>query len=192
LFFSLFYFLHTHKKSYKYGIAGIFVIFLIAVTIIQLFPNRIEKKLRSLTFEDLKTKNIFEARNVIWKTSYSLAMKHTMWGIGIGYQPEDYLTAEELKMYEKPLSFINTHNQFLQTFLEQGIIGFCLLTFFILYSFYYAIKTKRYLLFMLLIEIFINMFFESLFELSYGIFTFSLFYCLFVVKNNIFATVSKK
>ena len=45
---------------------------------------------------------------------------------------------------------------------------------------------------MLLIIFGINMFFESMLERSAGIFALNLFFCFFVVKNNIFATACEK
>jgi O-antigen ligase len=191
LLFSVFYFLHIQKKSYLYGIVGVLAVLLITVAIVKLLPNRMENNLVKVSSGHLQTKSILGIRGDIWNTTYQLAMENKMLGIGSGYHPESYLTEEGLAIIGKHSSFINAHNQFLQTFLEHGIVGFLLLVFLIIYSFYFAIKTKNYLLFMLMINIGINIFFESMFERSHGIFTFNLFYCLFIVKNNIFASDSK-
>jgi O-antigen ligase len=190
LILSLFYYLHTHKKTYWYGIGGILIMFLFAVIIINLFPSRIGYYVDKISTEQLQAKDMLGLRSEIWSISYQLAMKHKMLGIGTGYHTEIYLTDAEMEIM-KHLSLVNAHNQFLQTFLEHGILGLFLLIFLMAYSFYFAIKTKNYLLLMLIISICINIFFESMFERSRGIFTFSLFYCLFVVKNNIFANSEK-
>jgi len=190
LIFSLFYYLHIHKKTYWYGIGGILIVFLFAAIIIKLFPSRMGYYMDKMSAEQLQAKDMLGLRSEIWDISYQLAMKHKMLGIGTGYHAETYLTDAEMEIM-KHSSLVNAHNQFLQTFLEHGILGLCLLVFLTIYSFYFAIKTKNYLLLMLLINICINLFFESMFERSRGIFTFNLFYCLFIVKNNIFANSEK-
>ncbi|MCL2302781.1 MAG: O-antigen ligase family protein [Lentimicrobiaceae bacterium] len=189
LIFSFFHYLRT-RKTYWYAIGGILAILLLAVITIKLFPSRVGYYMKNMNTEQLQAKDMLGLRSKIWNISYQLAMEHKMWGIGTGYDAEGYLTDDELVVFGKP-SFINTHNQFLQTLLEHGILGLFLLVFLIMYSFYFAIKTKNYLLLMLVISISINIFFESMFERSRGIFTFSLFYCLFIVKNNIFASSEK-
>jgi len=47
------------------------------------------------------------------------------------------------------------------------------------------------LLFMLLVAILVNILFESMFERGQGIFTFNLFYCLFLERNNILQQSAK-
>jgi O-antigen ligase len=178
LFFSVFYFLHIRKKSYLYGIAGVLTVLFLAAAIMKLFPGRMGNYFVGRNSENVQTENILGLRSDIWNTTYQLAMENKMLGIGSGYHPETYLNEEGLATIGKNSSFVNTHNQFLQTFVEHGIIGFLLLVFLIIYSFYFAIKTKNYLLFMLMIAIVINIFFESMFERAPGIFTFTLFYCL--------------
>ena len=191
LLFSLFYYLHTRKKTYWYAAGGILTILLLAVIITKLSSNRTGYFMDKMSTEQWQAKDILGLRGEIWEVSYQIAMEHKIWGIGTGYDTESYLTKDNLELFNRT-SFINTHNQFLQTFLEHGILGICVLTFLMIYSFYFAIKTKNYLLLMLLISMIINLFFESMFERTSGIFTFSLFYCLFVVKKNIFANSEKK
>jgi len=187
LIFSLFYYVNTHKKSYWYGVGGTLFVLLLAVAIAKLFPGRIGSYADKMNTEQLQAENVLELRSEIWNTTYRLAMENKILGIGTGYHNENYLTDSELEIFDKNHLFINAHNQFLQTFLDHGILGLFFLVFLLAYSFYFAIKTKNYLLLMLMIGILINIFFESMLERGRGIFTFSLFYCLFIAKNNIFA-----
>jgi O-antigen ligase len=188
LLFSLFYYLHIRKKSLGYGIVGILSLLILAVIVIKIFPNRIGNSIVKIDMTHLQADNILGLRSEIWSKTCRLAMENHLLGIGTGYHPESYVPEEDIEILARHHTFINAHNQFLQTFLEHGITGFGVLVFFILYSFYFAIKTRNYLLLMLMINIGINIFFESMFERAHGIFAFTLFYCLFVVKNNIFAT----
>jgi len=187
VFFSVFYYLYAHKKTLWYGVGGILAILLFAVIITKLFPNRMEYYVEKMSVEQLQAKNILGLRSEIWEISYQLAMKHKMWGIGTGHDAESYLTVDEMEVFNKNHLFINAHNQFLQTLLDHGIFGLLFLVSLLICSFYFAIKTKNYLLLMLMTALIINIFFESMLERGHGIFTFTLFYGLFVVKNNIFA-----
>ena len=184
--FSIFYYLHTHNKPYWHGITGILAVSLFVVLIVKLFPSRIGYYVGEVNSEQFHTKNLVGIRSEIWEITFRLGMENKMIGIGSGYNSNSYLTEDELDIINEHQLFINAHNQFLQTFLEHGILGFCIIAFLFIYSFYYAIKTKNYLLLMLLVGFFINIFFESMLERGHGIFTFCLFYSLFLAKNDIF------
>jgi len=185
--FSVFYYLHTHKKTLWYSIGGVLILLFLAITITKLFPGRVGYYAGTVNREHLQAENMLGLRSKMWDITYRLAIENKISGIGTGYHIESYLTEDEMKIFDKNHLFINAHNQFLQTFLDHGILGLLFLASLLIYSFYFAIKTKNYLLLMLMIAIFVNIFFESMFERGHGIFTFTLFYSLFVVKNNIFA-----
>jgi len=179
---SLFYYLRIYRKNYWYGIGGIIIILLLAFTLSKLFPSRIGYYVKKMTIEQLQPEKILGLRSDIWKITCKLSLENKMLGIGTGYHNEYYLSDHEAEVINKNSSFINAHNQYLQTFLEHGIFGLIILIFIVLYSFYFAIKTKDYLLLMLIISICLNMIFESMLERNKGIFTFSLFFCLFILR----------
>jgi O-antigen ligase len=186
LFCTLFYYLHVHNKSLWKKIIGILIVLIFIVSIVKLFPNRVGTYVDKMDIEQLDTKKIFGQRTEIWSISYQLAMENKLLGIGTGYRVEQYLTETELEVFNKDRVLINAHNQFLQTFLEHGILGVCALLFLMIYSLFFSIKTKDYLLLMLMIGVIVNILFESMLERNHGIFIFALFYCLFMAKNNIF------
>jgi len=179
LLFSIFYYVHTHKKNYWYGVTGASIIVLFAVSLWYFFPNRIDFNKEQITDKSI-VENVLGLRKDIWRVSWNIAIENKMFGIGTGYDTDSYLSDEELKFFKTNHSFINTHNQFLQIFLEHGILGFCVFIFLVIYSFYYALKTKNYLLLMLLLALTVNILFESMLERNRGIFTISLCYCLFI------------
>ena len=180
---SVFYYLHCHKKSLWYGICGIVLFIFLTVGAIMLFPYRLEEQVKNINTKHAEANIILGARSEIWSAAYQLALKHKLTGIGTGYHTESYLSETEMEIFNKNHLFINTHNQFLQNFLEHGIWGFTTLVLLTIYSFYFSIKTKNYLLLMLMIAILINIVFECMFEREQGIFTFLFFYGLFVVKK---------
>jgi len=190
--FSIIYYVKTHKKKGMYGLETIFLIFLFAISLSFFFPKRIDINLKKIHTESFNfVDDILGQRYDIWSLSWDIAVQNKMLGIGTGYYVNNYLTKEGVDVFNQNQSFINTHNQFLQTFLEHGIFGFCLFFFLIIYLFYYAIIKKNYLLLMLLILMSVNIIFESMLERNRGIFTLTLMLCLFITKNNIFATVKK-
>jgi O-antigen ligase len=193
LILSLFFYLNNHKKEYR-QVAGMFLaVLLITALLIKVFPFRIEKYVSSINLKDMSSaEKLLGLRSEIWQITYQLAMENKMLGIGTGYHNGYYLSDSDAEVININSSFINAHNQLLQTFLEHGILGLLLLLFIVCYSFYYAVKNREYLLLILMITIFINMFFESMLERHKGICTFCLFYSLFVIKNNIFATACSK
>jgi O-antigen ligase len=186
LFCILFYYLYTHKKSLWQGIIALLIVLVFIALIVKLFPSRVGFYVDKMNVEHLDTKDIFGQRSEIWSISYQLAMKNKWLGIGTGYHVDQYLTETDLEIFNKERVLINAHNQFLQTFLEHGILGLSILLFLMIYSLFFSIKTKNYLLLMLMIGIMVNILFESMLERNHGIFIFALFYCLFIVKNNIF------
>ena len=197
LVLALCFYLFNHKKQYRQTIIIFSTVMIISVLLVKIFPNRVEKYVSTINdteqIDDNKfIEKVFGLRSEIWHITLNLTMENKWLGIGTGYKNDEILEEDELKTIHTYSSFINAHNQFLQIFLEHGIFGLIIIFFLIGYSFYYAIKTKNYLLLMLLITFCINMFFESMLERNRGIFAFSLFYGLFMLKNDIFATVSKE
>jgi O-antigen ligase len=180
LFCSLFYYLLHHKKSLWKSLVGLLIVLIFIALVVKIFPHRVVSYVDKMNVEQWDTKKVLGQRNEIWSISYKLAMKNKWLGIGTGYRVEQYLTESEMEVYNRELVLINAHNQFLQTFLEHGIFGLGVLLFLMLYSLFFSIKTKNYLLLMLLIGLLVNILFESMLERNQGIFTFTLFYCIFI------------
>ena len=180
LIFLLFYDLRRLRKRFWHTCCGLIFIVIFSATIIYFFPSRVGSLVDKMKTEHVETTTLLGARSEIWGIGYHLAMKNIVWGIGTGYPNGDYLSEKEQTIINPNQSFINTHNQFLQTFLEHGILGLGVLVFMMVYSFYYAIKTKNYLLLMLVLGFFIHIFFESMFERGHGIITFCFFYGLLI------------
>lgn len=63
----------------------------------------------------------------------------------------------------------NAHNQYLQSFLENGIFGFLILIFIIAYGFIAAIKQHNFLLFFLVLLLSVNFLFESMLNRMAGV-----------------------
>ncbi|MDR0206862.1 MAG: O-antigen ligase family protein [Bacteroidales bacterium] len=186
LFLTLCYYLCTHKKNYPY-IIGIFIITaLFALALVKFFPGRMDSYIKGTYLKEKDKFDILESRSEIWTACFKIAIENKFTGIGSGYDYIGYLDENEKELFGENKLFLNAHNQYLQTFLDHGVFGLLILFFLIIYSFYLAVKTKNYLLFMLLLALTINIIFESMLERSNGIFTFCLFFILFLPFNSIY------
>jgi len=119
----------------------------------------------------------------IWKSIPDVVGKNWVVGTGVG-DTKRVLTDEyewrELKYaYEKEL---NTHNQFLETFVGLGIIGLVVILLLFLLPLLESLKKKDYLYFLFLLILIINLMFESLFERIAGTIFFSFFFSLFSIE----------
>lgn len=125
-----------------------------------------------------------DVRLLIWRASVT-AIKENFWtGTGIGdakirlmeeYKAEGLTGAEE--------KALNAHNEFLQTFVGVGVLGFLLLLMAIFSPLPLAISRGDILLVCLVVLIFINFFTESMLERQAGVVFFSFFYSLLFIKQ---------
>jgi len=115
----------------------------------------------------------------IWKTSTQIIKRHPLIGVGAG----DIKTELNKKYKENPSLYkealknqFNVHNQYLETFLGQGIIGLSLLLLMLFWGIKYAYQNKDHLFASFLIIISINFFPESLLNNRAGVIFFAFFY----------------
>ena len=78
---------------------------------------------------------------------------------------------------------LNAHNQYLQSFIGLGIIGFVLLFAMTFGNLYYAILSKNNLLLILSLLLISNFLVESMLQRSAGVLFTVFFLCLFNLKN---------
>jgi O-antigen ligase len=124
-------------------------------------------------------------RLLIWKSSLKIAKENFFTGLGTGdvkdgliteYKKRGYSTAQERSL--------NAHNQYLQTFLSLGIIGFLVLILMIILPIIYSIKTGHYIYLMFLLIIGFNFMVESMLERQAGVIFYAFFNSfLFMIKK---------
>ena len=131
---------------------------------------------------DKKTRSFSSSatRIIAWKCSLELISQKTMFGYGEGlssvelnklYKNKDYKQLENKNL--------NSHNQFLQCFIDHGLIGGCTIIFFTIIMLFKSLKTKDYLYSLFLILITINFLTESMLETQSGVVFFAVFNTLF-------------
>jgi O-antigen ligase len=118
-------------------------------------------------------------RLIMWTVAYKACSEHLL-GVGTG-NVDEVLKQKlmELKQLELVEFNYNPHNQFLQTFLEIGMLGFSLLVLIIALPIYFGIRYKKYILVILSLSLFFNCLFESMLQRQSGIVFYTFFLCLF-------------
>jgi O-antigen ligase len=116
------------------------------------------------------------ARMEIWKISLGLIRQNFLFGVGTGDVKDTYLQAYQEKnlspIFRKQL---NAHNQYLQTFVALGMIGFSLLAAMLIIPSFMALRKRNLLYFAFLLIFTINILFESMLETQAGV----VFYAFF-------------
>lgn len=186
----LFMFFSFKNKSFnKIHFGFIFTIILSFVIIFKTVPfvkyrsNELINYLNRNIFETEKKSSYFSSsatRFITWKCSLELISEKIIFGYGEGlsglelnklYKNNDYKQLENKNL--------NSHNQFLQSFLDHGLIGGCVIIFFTIIMLLKSLKTKDYLYSLFLILITINFLTESILETQSGVVFFAVFNTLF-------------
>ena len=114
----------------------------------------------------------------IWKSGLELIGSNFVFGVGPGDTNNELVKKYQLHGYKDPFRVnSNAHNQFLETFLDLGVIGFLLLMTILFYSFYKSVDNKNLLLFIFLFICSFNFLFESMLNVREGVVFFCFFYC---------------
>jgi len=116
------------------------------------------------------------ARILIWQTSLELIKNNPLFGVGTGDVKTELMKLYEEKNIKLAMDeTLNAHNQYLQTFIALGIIGFVALIACFVLPAVYAFR-KKHLLYLLFLAIFaFNLLVESMIERQAGV----VFYALF-------------
>ncbi len=181
-------YLVIRNKKYKAGIILCIIIMPIMIVLLKVFPNSLERmnNTRKLFMNKAYTNNLSEdetsGRILIWKTSLKVMKENPIFGVGTGDVKDVLLnTYKKLNIksaYEKKL---NAHNQYFQTFIATGIIGFLILWLGLLLPAMIAFKQNNIIYLLFIIIFGFNILVESMLEVQagvvfYGFFNSRLFY----------------
>lgn len=182
IYFFLFIYLMFVKKKYLIGIIFIVSFMLFVTIILNLFPSvksRIENAIKVFTSKNNSSLVDGESnsdRIFIWKISTEILKENFLFGVGTGDVKdallEKYREKGLVHAYDQKL---NAHNQFLQSFISIGLLGFITLLLCLLIPLYFAIVNRNYLYGLFLILIILNISVESMFENQAGV----VFYAFF-------------
>ncbi len=175
----------------RYNLSGIFGILLIAlVCLYMFFPysyNRMTVA-RAAVEQDKLDKNSTEGsvlRMLIWRSSLEIVKDHFLIGVGTG----DVEGALVQKYDEKGITMaveqkLNAHNQYIQTYLAIGLLGFLTIVLMLFLPAWQAFRRYNLVYFLFLFIMAFNFIFESMLEAQSGV----VFYAFF----NVFLFVTRK
>lgn len=120
-------------------------------------------------------------RILIWEQAVKIIRQHTLFGITPGDTNDAlYKAYEENGLTGALAKRLNAHNQYLQTFIGTGIVGFSLLCLMTVGCIVIGFVKKNYILALFSILIVLNFLVESMLQTQAGIVFFVLFLCLFL------------
>lgn len=164
----------------KYILLSVFFIVL-SVSIFMLFKySRFQSNINLTEIE--KSSHKKETRIIIWENALALIKEKPLQGYGIGDVRTELLDQFQRTNFVLGVEkHFNAHNQFLETYLQSGLIGFLVLLTLLLVPLIRAIKRRQEALFLFILISIIQLFFESYFQRFYGVLYFSLFYGYFLI-----------
>ncbi|MBL7936764.1 MAG: O-antigen ligase family protein [Bacteroidia bacterium] len=180
-----------YNKGCKKTIAGLLLALMIGIAIAyKLFPKpfeRIKQAFKVTSSSETIDKTDAEStavRILIWQESIKLIENNLLFGTTAGDANDKLVEAYEREGLAGALrKKLNAHNQFLQTFIGTGIMGFVLLLFMTLGSLIYGFIKKNYLLSLFSILTIFNFLVESMLQAQAGFIFFAFFFCILTQYN---------
>ncbi len=174
------------NKGYKKMVVGFLVIIIAGMSLsYKLFPmpyERIKQAFSVSTSTEQIDKTSAEStavRILIWKEAITIIKQNLLFGVTPGNTTDALFEAYKNEGLTGALSKkLNAHNQFLQTFIGTGIIGFVLLLILTLGIGIWAMVKKQYLALLFSILIILNFLVESMLQAQAGFIFFLFFSCL--------------
>ncbi len=118
----------------------------------------------------------------VWYSAYHLIPEKFWLGYGNGRSGEALMSKYQEYGFAKSVeNKLNAHNQYLEVWLQLGVVGLLLLLFLLIIPLFKIQKNKQSLYFAFLMLIALNFLFESMLQTQAGIVFFSFFWCAFVV-----------
>ena len=178
-------------KGYKKIILGLGLFFLFGIfAAYKLAPQPFErikvafKVTSSVSTIDKTDAESTAVRILIWKESIKLIKQNIWFGSTAGDANNKLIESYEKEGLTGALiKKLNAHNQFLQTFIGTGIIGFMLLLIMTLGSLIYGFIKKNYMLCLFSILIILNFLVESMLQAQAGFILFIFFFCILTQYN---------
>lgn len=180
-----------YYKGYKKIIIGLVIGFIVAIaTVYKFFPKpfeRMERAFKVTSSSDTIDKTDGEStavRILIWKESVKLIKENLIFGTTAGDANDQLVQAYEREGLSGALrKRLNTHNQFFQTFIGTGMLGFLLLLLMTIGALIYGIAKKNYILSLFSILMFFNFLVESMLQAQAGFIFFVFFFCFLTHYN---------
>lgn len=181
------FFAFTKLKNTRFNWIMNFSVLLFSIVLLTNNPikTRFETMWSALGNIQTKKNNSIEsntARIIMWNTSLDVWKENFLFGTGTG-DYDDELTAKniEYKNFGVAKERLNSHNQFLNSAVQLGLVGFLVLLMIFISSYFFSEKKLWQLL--ILVVFLINFLVESFLETQAGIILFCTLLLLFYTRN---------
>ena len=177
----MFYDKKISKKAIIY-----FLVLMIPFTTVIYTNNFIQSRFNEIitnTFQKMDHKEVpssTSARKRIWSNSLKLIKEKWITGYGTGLSKK--VAKEQFKKDGYDFYFkknYNSHNQYIQVFIDQGVFGFLLLVFFTFGMLYLSLQQKDFIYALFLVIMILNFMTESVLETQSGVIFFAFFNTIF-------------
>ncbi len=177
-----FIFFHEFSATYKLSKRTVFLVVMISLFVYSGITNH-RFRIFSENIQKTPTENT-HTRFLIWQESLNVIEENIFFGQGTGDAQsalnKRYLSKGYMDAYEHQL---NAHNQYLETFISLGLIGFIALLLLFILPLYYLKDQFEILSVVFLFLIGFHLLFESMFERFWGIVFFAFFFSLFFISK---------
>lgn len=179
--FPLFLYYKLSASNKKHLFIASMVIFVLLFILLLGGNTRIRYTLDDFSGEKLNQTLEQDIRLNIWRSAVKVIIREPIIGVGTG-NASDELKEEFLRQgYSQGFyETLNSHNQFLEILLENGIVGFLLFLILLGYAIFVAVSQRNLLLFVFLIMMVVFFMFESMLNRLAGVTFFPLFIFLLV------------
>ncbi len=163
------------SKRYKTGITLLILLLGVSVFLVKSIPEleaRIQNTVQALTAEktDKTNSESSAVRILVWKAASDAFLQNGLLGVGTGDVKDELFSHYKELGYTGALEHkLNAHNQFLQTGIALGYLGFALLLSYFLLPIFISWQQKNYLFVSCSLLIAINCLTESMLEAEAGV-----------------------
>jgi len=191
LLLPLTFFVILYNHGYRKIIGGLVIVFIISIAVAyKIFPTPFDRMQRAFkvsssteTLDKTDTEST-AVRILIWKEAVKLIKTNILFGTTAGDANDKLAEAYEREGLTGAFSKrLNAHNQFLQTFIGTGIIGFIVLLLMTLGALVYSFMKKNYILALFSVLCIFNFLVESMLQAQAGFVFFAFFFCFLTQYN---------
>ena len=187
VFYGAYHFIRQRKfRKLFIGLAGTVIVFSLLVFYIPGISKRFYEILETPWAPPVGLgHNSTNLRIAQWMCSFEVIGSNWLWGVGTGDGQDALNNCYEMSGFSDVLYKLNfnSHNQFLQTWLDNGLLAFLCLLGLLLFSFCKGLQTNNTLLLFFTILVFLSFLTENYLSAQKGIFFFGFFLSFLMIKD---------
>jgi O-antigen ligase len=183
--FPLYFLIKLYNRYSRWAVLTIIIIMALLFTFLAVKNSRVSNLISTVSDQKIEDGIRKDPRLLIWQSAFGVIKDNPILGVGTGDASSKLKEEFALRGYlEGYYDNLNAHNQFLEIWLENGIIGLILFLCILGYIIHLAIKQKNILLGMFIITTIIFFIFETMMNRLAGISFFALFSFLFIYSKS--------